>query len=157
MFDLYLSPILGQEHFTLEELGQIRMIKNKAHIICYTKNISFNEALKIVLNKYYTLNPINAFEYIFINYQKKVEFQYLIVDVNDTQYIDDEIDDIDKIDKHLYQNNINNINNNKYVKKMEKNNDKLVSIFNVKKMKKIKKNVIFNIEQNEIIEFDNGK
>jgi len=157
MFDLYLSPILGQEHFTLEELGQIRMIKNKAHIICYTKNISFNEAIKIVLNKYYTLNPLNAFEYIFINYQKKVEFQYLIDDENNIEYIDDDIDDIDKLDKHLYQNNINNVNNvnnNKSVKKLEKNNDIHFSIFNVKKMKKIKKNVIFNIEQNEIIEFD---
>ncbi len=161
MFDLYLSPILGQEHFTLEELGQMRMIKNKAHIICYTKNISLNEAIKIVLNKYYILNPLNAFEYIFINYQKKVEFQYLIeYDVNNVQNIDDEIEEIDVIDKDLYQNNINNVNNvnnvnnNKFVKKLEKNNDIYFSIFNVKKMKKIKKNVIFNIDQNEIIEFD---
>ena len=82
MSDLYLSPIYGQEHFTLEELGHIRMIKNKAHIICYTKNISLNDAIKIVLNKYYTLNPLNTFEYIFINFQKKVEFEYLIDDSN---------------------------------------------------------------------------
>ena len=183
MFDLYLSPILGQEHFTLEELGQIRMIKNKAHIIYYTKNISLHEAIKIILNKYYILNPLNAFEYIFINYQKKVEFQYLIDDVNNIQAdngelaelyamnteerssvefqnIDDigDIDDIDDkdikdIDKHLYQNNINN----ESVKEFKKHNDILVSIFNTKKKKKHNKNVIFNIEQNEIIEFDNGK
>ena len=158
MFDLYLSPVLGQEHFTLEDLGQIRMIKNKAHILRYTQNLTLNEAIKIVLNKYYILNPLKAFEYIFINYQKKVEFQYLINDVNNIQDIND-IDDIDDIkvikdikdiDKHLYQNNIKN----ESVKKLEKNNDKLVSIFNTKKMKKCNKNVIFNIEQNEIIEFN---
>ena len=84
MSDLYLSPIRGQEHFTLEELGNIRMIKNKSHILRYTKNICLNEAMKIVLNKYYTLNPLNTFEYIFINFQKKVEFQYLIESNNNT-------------------------------------------------------------------------
>ena len=148
MFDLYLSPILGQEHFTLEELGQMRMIKNKAHIICYTKNISFNEAIKIVLNKYYTLNPLNAFEYIFINYQKKVELQYLIDDINNIQYIDN-IDDLDIIDD-IYKNNLNK----ESVKKIENPNNIIVSILNVKKKKKHNKNVIFNIEQNKIIEFN---
>ena len=149
MFDLYLSPIIGQEHFTLEELGHIRMIKNKAHIICYTKNISLHEAIKIVLNKYYTINPLNTFEYIFINFQKKVEFQYLINDINNLEHIDD----IDDIDEQLYENNINN----ESVKKLENYNDNLVSIFNIKKTKKHNKNVVFNIEQNEIIEFDNDK
>ena len=157
MFDLYLSPILGQEHFTLEELGQIRMIKNKAHIICYTKNINFNEAIKIVLNKYYTLNPLNAFEYIFINYQKKVEFQYLIDDINNTELydIDDifDIDDTDDIDKYLYQNN----KNKETVKELKKHNEISGSILNIKKKKKHNKNVIFNIDKNEIIEYDNGK
>ena len=158
MSDLYLSPVYGQEHFTLEELGQIRMIKNKAHIICYTKNISLNEAIKIVLNKYYTLNPLNNFEYIFINFQKKVEFQYLIDDNNNTNDIDEiddifDIDDTDDIDKYLYQNN----KNKETVKELKKHNEISCSILNIKKKKKHNRNVIFNIEQNEIIEFDNGK
>lgn len=157
MFDLYLSPIHGQEHFTLEELGQIRMIKNKAHIKCYTKNITFNEATKIVLNKYYTLNPLNTFEYIFINFQKKVEFQYLIDDTNNTELydIDDifDIDDTDDIDKYLYQNN----KNKETVKELKKHNEISGSILNIKKKKKHNKNVIFNIDKNEIIEYDNGK
>jgi hypothetical protein len=149
MFDLYLSPIRGQEHFTLEELGQIRMIKNKAHIIYYTKNISLNEATKIVLNKYYTLNPLNTFEYIFINFQKKVEFQYLIDDNNNNT--DDSDDTFDVND--IYENNINN----ETVKELKKHNENIGSILNIKKKKKHNKNVIFNIEQNVIIEFDNGK
>lgn len=147
MFDLYLSPTMGQEHFTLEELGQIRMIKNKAHIICYTKNIIFNEAIKIVLNKYYTLNPLNTFEYIFINFQKKMEFQYLIDDNNNTEHIDDDIDD------DIDENNLNK----ESVKELEKYNDTIVTIINIKKKKKHNKNVIFNIELNKIIEFDKGK
>ena len=151
MFDLYLSPIHGQEHFTLEELGQIRMIKNKAHIIYYTKNITFNEATKIVLNKYYTLNPLNTFEYIFINFQKKVEFQYLIESNNNT-YDTDDIFNFDDTDD-IYENNLNK----ESIKKLETHNDTLISIFKIKKKKKHNKNVIFNIELNKIIEFDKGK
>ena len=135
MFDLYLSPILGQEHFTLEELGHIRMVKNKAHIIHYTKNISLNEAIKIVLNKYYTLNPLNTFEYIFINFQKKVEFQYLIennnTDDSDDSDDTDNKDDIFNIDDtdDIYE----NILNNESLKELEKHNDMLISILNIKK------------------------
>ena len=152
MSDLYLSPIYGQEHFTLEELGHIRMIKNKAHIICYTKNISLNDAIKIVLNKYYTLNPLNTFEYIFINFQKKVEFEYLIDDSNNTGIYDiDDIDDLYDIDglDDIYENNFNK----ESVKELKKNNDIIVSILNIKKRKKHNKNVKFNIDRNEIIEF----
>ena len=152
MSDLYLSPIYGQEHFTLEELGHIRMIKNKAHIICYTKNISLNDAIKIVLNKYYTLNPLNTFEYIFINFQKKVEFEYLIDDSNNTGIYDiDDIDDLYDIDglDDIYENNLNK----ESVKELKKNNDIIVSILNIKKRKKHNKNVKFNIDRNEIIEF----
>ena len=136
------------------------MIKNKANIIYYTKNISLNEATKIVLNKYYTLNPLNTFEYIFINFQKKVEFQYLIDDNNNTNDID-EIDDIFDIDDifaindtdDIYKNN----KNKETVKELKKHNEISGSILNIKKKKKHNKNDLFNIYKNEIIEVDNGK
>ena len=50
-----------------------------------------------------------------------------------------------------------NIIDKRIPKELKKHNENIGSILNIKKKKKHNKNVIFNIEQNVIIEFDNGK
>lgn len=154
MDDLYLSPIPEDDYFTLEELGSIKFIKKKAHIIRYTQNISLKEAIKKILNNYYILNPLNAFEYIFISIEKKREFQYLIEEYNNSynqRYFID-IDDIDDINNINYIDDVDDVDDiANYIHENKNNIKKYVSIFNIKK---IKKKVLFNLELNEMRIYD---
>ena len=133
MDDLYFDPEIEDYSFTFSDLCKFKFIKNKAHIIQYTQNITFQEAVKKFLCTFYQKNYVNTFYYEFINYEKKSMFENLIEFYkNNNEYNDN--------DCYTYNNSIkeyNNINCN-------------INTIKVPKKNIVNKKVSFNLELNKI-------
>ena len=87
--DKYISPD-GVTLYTLQELLNKPVIKDKIYVIKMTKNIDTDiEALRIFLSYFYEKNHINTFYYDFIDIGKADNFEELLEEIAyETNYID---------------------------------------------------------------------
>tara|TARA_B110000037_G_scaffold216535_1_gene275852 strand:- start:841 stop:1239 length:399 start_codon:yes stop_codon:yes gene_type:complete len=117
--DKYISPD-GVTLYTLQELLNKPIIKDKIYVIKMTKNIDTDiEALRIFLSYFYEKNHINTFYYDFIDIGKADNFEELLEEIAyETIYIDvntitvnENKSNIKKVSFNLDRNNIYEIKN----------------------------------------------